>query len=68
MEWVSVKDRLPEKHKEVLSYRFQAGQHEIIISHLSWMLDNEPIWADEVSSYSYWMPLPEPPRMENGMD
>lgn len=64
MDWIDVKDRLPEKHKEVLAYRFQDGQDEIIISWLSWMLDVQPIWADEVFNYSHWMPLPNPPRKE----
>lgn len=65
MEWISVKDRLPEKNKEVLAYRFYPEygiSHEIIITHLCWILDDEPIWADEVSNYSHWMPLPPPPN------
>lgn len=63
MEWIDIKIRLPEKYKEVLCYRRQEGVDEIIISHLSWMLDNDPIWCDEVSDYTHWMPLPEAPTI-----
>ncbi len=62
MEWIKVEDRLPEKHIEVLVFR--ADPNEIIISSLSWMLDNDPIWQDEVSNYTHWMPLPRPPSEE----
>lgn len=61
MSWISVKDRLPEKNQEVLVYRESDG---IIISYLSWMLDNDPIWSDEVSDYTHWMPLPEVPYVD----
>jgi len=64
MEWISVKDRLPKKNEEILAYRFQDGIHEIIISYLSWTLSGEPIWADEVSNYTHWMPLPKPPEKD----
>lgn len=59
-EWISIKERLPDKHKEVLCYRESDG---IIISYLSWMLDGEPIWCDEVSDYTHWIPLPKPPEI-----
>lgn len=32
MNWISVKDRLPKKHQEVLAFR---PEDEIIITHLS---------------------------------
>ena len=60
MEWVKCSERLPEKYKEVLTFR---PPDEIIISYLSWMIEvDEPIWADEVSNYTHWMPLPLPPK------
>lgn len=65
MEWIKCSDRLPEKNKEVLCYRYQDGQDEIIISYLSWMLNGDPIWCDEVSNYTHWMPLPDCPRGED---
>ncbi len=62
-KWISVKDKLPEKHKEVLTFRPEPD--EIIISYLSWMLDGQPIWQDEVSNYTHWMPLPKPPKFKD---
>lgn len=67
--WISVKDRLPEKHKEVLTFRKDYyGNDEIIISYLSWMCGEDPIWADEVSNYTHWMPLPSPPEDRGILD
>ena len=48
-EWVSVKDRLPEKGKRVLVYwddGFDIGEYV----------------GGEVGDDVYWMPLPEPPE------
>lgn len=64
MEWISVKDRLPEKRKDVLCL-FQDNtriRNRIEIS-----------WVDSVGCFLYeaiygevthWMPLPEPPKGE----
>ncbi len=59
-EWISIKDGLPEKYIEVLVFR--PYPNEITVSFLSWMLDKDPIWRDEVSNYTHWMPLPEAPN------
>ena len=48
-EWISVKDRLPEKDEEVLVYwddGFEIGRYV----------------GGEVGENIYWMPLPEPPK------
>ena len=50
-EWISVKDRLPEKGKSVLVYwddGFDIGEYV----------------GGEVGDDIYWMPLPEPPERE----
>lgn len=50
-EWISVKDRLPEKGKSVLVYwddGFDIGEYV----------------GGEVGDDVYWMPLPEPPERE----
>lgn len=50
-EWISVKDRLPEKGKSVLVYwddGFDIGAYV----------------GGEVGDDVYWMPLPEPPKEE----
>lgn len=59
--WISVKDRLPEKHRYVLV-------------HLSWGaiatgVHNGRNWWDELSivnndDVTHWMPPPEPPKEE----
>lgn len=59
MEWISVKDRLPDEGTKVLSF-----SHEIKIDYIIYAPD--PIWAcrlerDE-SKVTYWMPLPEQPK------
>lgn len=48
-EWISVRDRLPEKGKSVLVYwddGFDIGEYV----------------GGEVGDDVYWMPLPEPPK------
>lgn len=60
-EWISVKDRLPEKDGDYLIYatvpfngrKFMAVMHYEEDAHL-------PIWSDT----THWMPLPEPPKGE----
>lgn len=51
-EWISVKDRLPEKGKSVLVYwddGFDIGEYV----------------GGEVGYDIYWMPLPEPPERDD---
>lgn len=64
MEWISVKDRLPDLHKEVLIYCYP---HKAInFGHLA---INGPdvkgkhcvVWAG-LLPVTHWMPLPEPPK------
>lgn len=69
MEWISVKDRLPEEGELVLTitiarpdfpeYRLD---YTIIVTHS----DNPYFWAcrltDECNTVTHWMPLPEPPK------
>ena len=66
-QWVSVKDRLPEK--AVLALGFQ---NEMIIGYVcedlnkGWIAENENELLFDVT---HWMPLPEPPKedeSENG--
>jgi len=58
-EWISVKDRLPDLYEEVLVFRSPPDQ--ITISTILLMVDNEPLWRDQIY-YSHWMPLPKPPE------
>lgn len=62
-EWISVKDRLPEKETDV----FVAGLHCN-----SWIYSVAGLFGDEFLSMetedemrftvTHWMPLPEPPK------
>lgn len=65
-EWISVKDRLPEKYTDVLCYDTYG---ECIIAHQitdkwcdnMWSDSNEENYEIEVT---HWMLLPEPPKKE----
>ena len=68
-EWISVKERLPKLHTEVLVYRGNLGGMGgyVSIDHMDvrWV-DDEPMWSSDVlawkSKVTHWMPLPEPPN------
>ena len=65
MEWISVKDGLPEEDdRYAVLYRFKDAKHL-----RKFVADYDPIvarWATMMSQtdIEYWMPLPEPPNME----
>lgn len=64
-EWISVEDRLPEVRQRVLLYSYHDGI-------------NTGYRADEIGRFyvdksypyrpTYWMPLPEPPKMKGGAE
>ena len=67
MEWISVKERLPEK--EVLAANFKPrsyGYKEYLIGYLS-EYTNGTITAENnheiLENVTHWMPLPEPPKV-----
>lgn len=61
MEWISVKDRLPEEGKLVLTFM---NGYEYKLNYV--ILLPEVLWATtlerEQNSITHWMPLPEPPK------
>lgn len=64
MNWISVKDRLPDDDGEVLAVSFG----EVLIANYfnGWFRyiedeDGNLIPTDDID-VSYWMPLPEPPK------
>ena len=65
MEWISVKDGLPEKSKNVLVFAVSpcAKTAEIAIDRLE-EGENKPVWMFTHGWYTvtHWMPLPEPPK------
>jgi hypothetical protein len=65
-EWISVKDRLPEIGKEVLTFSLENGHIFFDCAYV----DDDGVFADWFASWSarslehvtHWMPLPEPPE------
>jgi len=71
MEWISVKDRLPESETRVLTYWLECVE----IGYLTIPEDKRfiPYWCDSgdeqpcyakinENTVTHWMPLPEPPK------
>ncbi len=56
-EWISVDERLPEKHKNVLTFADGVIRTDFICS--------SGVWYDHAYNYgkvTHWMPLPEAPK------
>lgn len=69
MDWISVKDRLPEERVRVLTIdsRFPESVEYRIDYIILFEDPKEPyIWArrlvDEYDKVTHWIPLPEPPK------
>ena len=61
-EWISVEDRLPEEHEDVLTYfRFDLifGGHSFSMCQDCMVSPDR--WDNE-NDVTHWMPLPEPPK------
>lgn len=61
-EWISVKDRMPEPHTNVLffgRYGFFIGWYSHLMK--KWRSDE----YGEVQEVTHWMPLPNPPEATN---
>lgn len=63
MDWISIKDRSPEKNTNVLVFTGMAAPNDIMIGHIN----NHGFWWDEEANFMQipvvsWMPLPEPPK------
>lgn len=60
MNWISVKDRLPNFEQTVLAY---SGE-ELGIGFA--YLDGDGKWYGDCGDVTHWMPLPAPPEVEDG--
>lgn len=67
MEWISVKERLPEANDEVWAWTvFHDSDQEY--GDTSWLQD-DGTWAMGSAknfTVTHWMPLPEPPKQTEG--
>lgn len=57
-EWISVRDRLPERNGRYLTHCLIEGQSLVCILHYS------KIGGFNEGTVSHWMPLPEAPKMK----
>ena len=65
-EWISVEDRLPEKHDRfICTYKFNSNSEMQFVGVLDYYAsDQYPHWQHESAGVivTHWMPLPEPPK------
>lgn len=72
MEWISVKDRLPEDYEKVIAYCNKTNKYFVGFARKSsysgdtyWLLVGASGAVYYVKSkVTHWMPLPEPPKEE----
>lgn len=62
-EWISVRDRLPEKDEDILAYAPQQGifSTQLTLSN-NWICNCLCQDGSFLNHVTHWMPLPEPPR------
>ena len=58
-EWISVKDRLPEKWQDIIAY--DAKNQEI---YLAYTTEDAWVGVRMNGKVTHWMPLPQPPKGE----
>ena len=71
MNWISVKERLPEDEKAVLAYYgFDRGNGDVemksmgILGYRCFAPEPHWQWSEYNIVVTHWMPLPEPPKEE----
>lgn len=68
MEWISVKDRLPQQHyQRILVHSYTGNIH--VINYFENSGNSGTLWECDAGfegediSFTHWMPLPEPPKL-----
>ena len=64
LEWISVEDRLPRLHQEVVGYNKISGAGLATFSTFDGGSWNTGRGVYPLTSYPHWMPLPPPPDEE----
>ena len=59
-EWISVEDRLPNEHIDVLTY---AARPSYEVFYINRLIDKNEWLYDGIT---HWMPLPAPPKGDKG--
>ena len=61
-EWISVKDRLPDKRGEYLCYyKFEPDSPDVICENT---YQGNGLWLSEMDKVTHWQPMPQPPKGE----
>ena len=61
-EWISVKDRLPDKQGKYLCYyKFEPDSPDVICENT---YQGSGLWLSEMDKITHWMPMPQPPKGE----
>lgn len=63
MEWISVKDKLPEENQNCIIWTGSAFMSAFYLGNDKWWLDYYDRTQTVTSDwFTHWMPLPEPPK------
>ena len=61
-EWISVKDRLPDKRGEYLCYyKFEPDSPDVVCENT---YQGSGLWLSEMDKVTHWMEKPQPPKGE----
>ena len=71
MEWISVKERVPELNSAVLGYAPRYGNifavyYDSVCRWIVWSPTSNEIFPASQGEITHWMPLPEPPTNKEG--
>lgn len=71
MEWISVKDRLPEDFGQYLGYIKAYGKEwieEVSFNNFNWIVIHYQLYTNDFAymycNITHWMPLPDPPKIK----